>query len=90
MNQWVFPGALALAALVCADPAGAAPTPAQLCQAAKNKAAGKYSQCRLKAYAKTVSTPCDRNEPISRRAMSCREGTRASARVPRPAVMAVD
>ena len=39
---------------------------------------------------KTVSTPCDRNEPISCRAMSCRDGTRASARVARPAVMAVD
>jgi len=41
---------LTIVGLASRAPAG--PTPAQICQAAKNKAAGKYGGCRLKAAAR--------------------------------------
>lgn len=42
--------------LLLAGTTGAATTPAQRCQSAKNKAAGKYAACRLNAEAKFATT----------------------------------
>ena len=51
MKRSVFGAVVALAAL-WAGAAAAKPTDAQKCEAAKDKAAGKYSACRLQADAK--------------------------------------
>jgi len=47
---------VALAATVCWAAGALAATPAQKCQAGKNKAAGKYAACRHGAEAKLATT----------------------------------
>jgi hypothetical protein len=49
VSRWLL-ATLTIVGLAGRAPAG--PTPAQICQAAKNKAAGKYGDCRLKAAAR--------------------------------------
>lgn len=53
VNSWLL---VALTITLAAGRAPAAPTPAQLCQAAKNKEAAKYASCRLKAEAVLATT----------------------------------
>lgn len=49
-------GVVATLVLLCGGTASATVTPAHKCQAAKNKAAGKYAACRQKAEAKLITT----------------------------------
>ena len=48
--------AVLVAGLVAVAPAQAGPTPADQCQAGKNKAAGKYAACRANAEAKLATS----------------------------------